>query len=616
MRLPWTFIFVGLLTACSQPTLPPSPSTATPPKAVEAISSIPAPTLAPTLVETILSSPVPTVPTIPTKAAQPPPALVWLPYGSASRWFNQQLLTVRAGQLSREPTPVTFEIFWDYSPLSGRLAYASQQMHGDTMSNQRGVSDLWVYDYNSGRSELWLVDDVSRALWSPTPNPQTGLPPLAVALRGEILALVSGSHQLTILNENASSIFSWSPDGRWLAFTKGQAVFVTSVESGKTRQIAAGEDKGGWVGEKPAWALEHQALIYAAEPFKIAKLDGSEAFTPVTATGEKLPGDRVQHMLWSPKQLRLVAYSETPMGGGQNVTVYQLSEDLRTVVYSYTLEDVSLVDWLVPDESIILDRGPVWSLTGNAPLGQQSKIASTHLSPDGRWRVEMTRYECVGVRESEEKAYEQLKLIRVSDGVEQIIDQQLLACDDAGTRGIVALYWSLYGRYFYYTKGAPGLCGAWERPYYRLEAAPLNVTHLGSGALSPDATKIATWQSKPPLAETFEPSPQELVVWDINEGELVRSTTRLNNGWLGALAWSPNSRALVYLTFEAPCPPLGQTQAVRLDWPDLTETLLFTSKTPSFSSLVWDDPAELSLFDESGQVWKYRFRTQSLEPAP
>ena len=116
------------------------------------------------------------------------------------------VLTLKDGQLSLEPGPVYYEILWDYSPVSGRLAYSSEFFHGSE-SNNISVSDLWVYDYQSGNSEKWLGDNVARASWAPDGERVT-----AAIYNPESeqigLVLVSGPDQVELIADCASMLYS------------------------------------------------------------------------------------------------------------------------------------------------------------------------------------------------------------------------------------------------------------------------------------------------------------------------------------------------------------------------------------------------------------------------
>ena len=118
-------------------------------------------------------------------------------------------------------SPVEFGLLWDYSPISGRLAYASEFFHGSeppgNVVPNYSISDLWVYDYASGQSERWLSDYVNHAVWAPDGERITAsiFNPESNQLD---LVLVSGPDQYELVATCASSYFSWSPNGDMLAY--------------------------------------------------------------------------------------------------------------------------------------------------------------------------------------------------------------------------------------------------------------------------------------------------------------------------------------------------------------------------------------------------------------
>lgn len=235
----------------------------------------------------------------------------------------------------------------------------------------------------------------------------------------------------------------------------------------------------------------------------------------------------------------------------------------------------------------------------------QPKIRASYLSPDKKWRAEVIIYDCVQVGGSGTNAYEQLKLIEVSSGNEKIIDNQLQYCGGLGAYGLGGLFWSPNGRYFYYTtarEGAPDGCGYWERPIIRFDTVNQSLEYLTGGPLSPDKTKIATWQDR------------EIVVWDLDQGEIARTSGVAPAAERGPIAWSPDSRALVYLQTTSSCPPLGKSYVVRLDLPELASTLLIESETPGFIDVIWDPADQVRLFDEQRREWRFDFVTKALEP--
>ncbi len=235
---------------------------------------------------------------------------------------------------------------------------------------------------------------------------------------------------------------------------------------------------------------------------------------------------------------------------------------------------------------------------------QQPQLYDSHLSPDGQWRAEVVRYDCADLGGVDQIAYEQLRLVHVATGDERVVDEQLLFCGGLGAFGLAGLFWSPNGRYFYYTdarEGVPDGCGYWERPLLRLDVASLGRECLGAGPLSPDGEKIATWQGR------------DLVVWSVDGGEIAR-VRALAEAEAGPIAWSPDSRALVYLQVASFCPLSGMSYVIYFDWLELDHTLLLESEQPTFGDVHWDIPDELVLFNEGGERWVYRFSTRQLAP--
>lgn len=257
---------------------------------------------------------------------------------------------------------------------------------------------------------------------------------------------------------------------------------------------------------------------------------------------------------------------------------------------------------------------PTPDILGTLVAGVQPELYDSHLSPDGQWRAEVIIYDCTPIHfthdyglGSYEYAYEQLKLIGVSSGVEAVVDSQLLYCGGLGASGLAGLYWSTNSRYFYYTdarEGVPDGCGYWERSIIRLDITDQTTESLGAGPLSPDGSKLATWQLR------------ELVVWHVNGGEIARTQATTANAERGPITWALDSQALVYVQFESYCPLSGKSNVVRLDLPELAQTLLLESEKPTFGSAIWDVPDELRLFDEMGREWRYIFATKELVALP
>lgn len=359
------------------------------------------------------ATPLPTQKILPTETSQsePPspdiPDLVSIghlaPFGSA----EIGLLVLENGELTAQPSPVEYGILWDYYPQSGKLVYSSEFFR-PSESNNLSVSDLWVYDYQTGTKEKWLNDNVTRAAWAPDGEHVTAAVynPITEQIN---LILVSGPDQVELIAECASMVFSWSPDGDMLAYVNGLAwrnfgvdetclgTYLVTFPNGlssadqdvsRVSDFGTQEFGGLQVLDKPLWALEQNALIYPDQPFWIVPLDGSPAFIPKNPDNQdpmNLP--RPFGNLWSSQLIQLVGNVDSGPAGFGGVWVYQLSEDLKQIESFYRIGEVpngensfiTLVDWWVPGESIlVLDgdnpdtsqylseiwRGPaIWSLS-------------------------------------------------------------------------------------------------------------------------------------------------------------------------------------------------------------------------------------------------------------
>lgn len=366
------------------------------------IETIPPPTQVPAVeptetVESDTPMPAPTdpipVPTITAPAlpevSSPYPELVTIahltPFGSGK--FG--VLVLEDGELSAQPSPVESQIFWEYTPATGRLAYSPEFVHSSAQNNIP-ITSLWVHDYETGESTIWLEDNVVRAAWSPDGEKVT-----AAVYNPETaqidLVFVSGPGQVDMIAECASNLFSWSPDGTRLAYVNviswsgvNEACAGTYLVSfpngfnGGEAQVERVSDFGsqkllsGHVDDKPIWALDQNALIYPDQPFWVVPLDGSQAFVPQTPAGEEpmnLP--RTSGSLWSSHLNQLVGNVENGPGGGfGGVWVYQLSEDLRRMEnYSRIGDnaaggnsDIILVDWWDPGTSLLVLDGDNFEL--------------------------------------------------------------------------------------------------------------------------------------------------------------------------------------------------------------------------------------------------------------
>ena len=244
----------------------------------------------------------------------------------------------------------------------------------------------------------------------------------------------------------------------------------------------------------------------------------------------------------------------------------------------------------------------------------QPDVLETHSSPDGKWQVDVIRYDCINYSYQDYIgiiAYEQLKIVNLSDGTEKIVDDQQQVCDGIGMYGLGGLYWSPNTRYFYYTdarEGYPETCGNYAVPaIYRLDTLTQETITVGGGHISPDQTKLAMWQWQE----------NEIVIWDLDKGEVGRASGLIPNILDGQISWSPDGQSIVYLQTTFDCAPdYGKVYITRLDLPDLSQSLLFEHEPPGFGWLSWDIPEQISLRDGMGKIWIYDLVSNELKPNP
>ena len=215
----------------------------------------------------------------------------------------------------------------------------------------------------------------------------------------------------------------------------------------------------------------------------------------------------------------------------------------------------------------------------------QPALLAEYPSADGKWHVEVIRYECTNYSPEEVIAYEQLKLIDLSDGSEQVVADQRLNCGGLGAFGFEGLVWSPNNLYFYYSEsrvGFPdGMCGDYYAPpIYKLDTRTGETMMVGGGHISPDGTKLAMWLDN------------EIVIWDLDGEGIVRVRPLKHNLSGGQITWSLDSQAIIYVQTESECAPdYGTTYITRLDLTDYSQTLLAEYPAPGTAVAITPVPA-------------------------
>jgi Tol biopolymer transport system component len=227
---------------------------------------------------------------------------------------------------------------------------------------------------------------------------------------------------------------AWSPDGRWLAFSRtggaGDGLYVSDAWGGHVRRLTRGDD------EDPSWAPSGDKLVYGRSSAResvrgiwAVTFDGTDARRIVAGTFGK-PS-------WSPEG-ELIAFSEY---GGGTFLVRPDGSGLQQIL------SVGFAPNWAPDGSQFTydgggDFGEVWvaGRDGTDPhriTGGNNDLWPTW-SPDGKWiafsREDFdTRDHNVHVVRTDGSGLRRVTHLRESDDLG--VDWQPLRCTQTGTSG-------------------------------------------------------------------------------------------------------------------------------------------------------------------------------------
>lgn len=241
--------------------------------------------------------------------------------------------------------------------------------------------------------------------------------------------------------------------------------------------------------------------------------------------------------------------------------------------------------------------------------GTTPRLYAAYASPDGTLRAEVHIFDCAPFPDGGEFAYDRLQIVDTASGEARFIDGQLQACGGLGAFGLAGMFWSPSGRFFYYTdarEGVPDGCGYWSRPISRADTADWTTADLGGGPISPDGMRLAVWDER------------DLVVFDVEGGEIGRATAEDPAAALGPISWSPDGRALVYLQAGMFCVPgeSGLTTVARVDLPQMASRVLLRSADPALQDVAWVEDGALLLGDDTGGQWAFDLSAGELTRIP
>jgi len=236
-----------------------------------------------------------------------------------------------------------------------------------------------------------------------------------------------------------------------------------------------------------------------------------------------------------------------------------------------------------------------------------AQLRSILESPDGQLRAQVITYGCTPVEGEGEYALDELVVETIASGEGWLAAEQLQVCGGLGAYGLEVLFWSPGSRRLYYTtarEGVPDGCGLWLKPFSVVDMERRQASELGGGVLSPDGRSLALWRAS------------DLVVWQLDEGEVARFPLAVQELPPGPLAWAPDSSALAYLQISGVCQPEAPSHLVRVDLGSRLAHVLLTTSDPVLGGLEWMDGNLLTLWDAAGQRWEYDLAQSRLSRAP
>lgn len=210
-------------------------------------------------------------------------------------------------------------------------------------------------------------------------------------------------------------------------------------------------------------------------------------------------------------------------------------------------------------------------------------------SSDHTWSVAVDRYECSNLSvggNTENIAYEQIRLIDLSTRKETVIADQIQNCSGLGAFGFKGLYWSPSNQYFYYNdsrEGQPdGGCGNYiDLPMYQLNVETNKVLMLDRGFISPDQAKVAMWRD------------HKVVIWDLDKGELGEVAPIRPSLFSGKIWWSQKSDSVLFLQTENACAPdFGTSYVSNLDLRDFSQEVIANSNVTGVANYSFPPSAD------------------------
>lgn len=238
----------------------------------------------------------------------------------------------------------------------------------------------------------------------------------------------------------------------------------------------------------------------------------------------------------------------------------------------------------------------------------QPEVIQDYPTADGKFRVQVIRYECTQIESSGDRlAYEQL-LVTAADGDQVPVAQQLQNCGGLGAFGFNGHFWTTDNRYFYFDESREGIpdgasCGLWLPGLSRVDTDTMVVERLpGSGSSTPDGSVMVLWA---------EP---DFVLWNPQGSEIARTALALDTFHLISFEIAPGGDRLIYLLRDECFSPEAKTIVGLLDLHTMTSSTILESPPNGHVHVAWQSEDTAVLMNPAGSTFLLNISTGEIEP--
>jgi hypothetical protein len=231
----------------------------------------------------------------------------------------------------------------------------------------------------------------------------------------------------------------------------------------------------------------------------------------------------------------------------------------------------------------------------------------TATSPDGHWSATIINQICADLGDAS-YIYYQIKFSRTDSSEEWVFYEEVGNCG-LGYTLFSPVGWSSNSRYLYYAAGSiPDGCPAYfgeSVSHIDIETrTSASITYVTDESLSPDQSLLAMSVD------------QDIVLWDTDNHESVRTAVQANETDISHIVWSPDSQSFIATALEHDCGLVLQSSIIRFDLPDFTQTVLVLSDIRGFVSIEWKEDL-VRLYSTAGKsYWLLNPRTGEVTPSP